>query len=92
LTERPWGRALALLRLRLRLTGGCAIFLRSKSFSISDLRDASRVARFLLVQRTKMGKNITNNYIIYNIPNGRKIYQHFPLQDPPKFIQVWIFV
>jgi hypothetical protein len=26
-----------------------------------------------------------------NFPNGRKIYQHLPLQDPPKFIQIWIF-
>jgi hypothetical protein len=26
-----------------------------------------------------------------NRPNVRKIYQHLPLQDPPKFTQTWIF-
>jgi hypothetical protein len=26
-----------------------------------------------------------------NIPNGHKISQHFPLQDPPKFTQIGIF-
>jgi hypothetical protein len=26
-----------------------------------------------------------------NIPNGRKIDQHLPFQDPPKFAQIWIF-
>jgi hypothetical protein len=26
-----------------------------------------------------------------NRPNGNKIYQHLPLQDPPKFTQIWIF-
>jgi hypothetical protein len=26
-----------------------------------------------------------------NIPNGRKIYQHFPFQGPPKFTQFEIF-
>jgi hypothetical protein len=25
-------------------------------------------------------------------PNGHKIYQHLPLQDPPKFTQIGIFV
>jgi hypothetical protein len=24
-------------------------------------------------------------------PNGRKIFQHLPLQDPPKFTQIGIF-
>jgi hypothetical protein len=26
-----------------------------------------------------------------NRPNGHKIYQHFPLQDPPKFTQIGNF-
>jgi hypothetical protein len=26
-----------------------------------------------------------------NIANGRKMYQHFPLQDPSKFTQIGIF-
>jgi hypothetical protein len=26
-----------------------------------------------------------------NRPNGRKIYQHFSLQDPPKFTPNWEF-
>jgi hypothetical protein len=26
-----------------------------------------------------------------NIPNGHKIYQHFPIKGPPKFTQIWIF-
>jgi hypothetical protein len=25
------------------------------------------------------------------MPNGHKIYQHLPLQDPPKFTQIGIF-
>jgi hypothetical protein len=37
--------------------------------------------------------------MVKNIPNGRKIYEieieytykHLPLQDPPKFTQIWIF-
>jgi hypothetical protein len=43
-----------------------------------------------------MGKIYTQN--INNIPSGRKIglnghkmYQRFPLQDPPKFTQIGIF-
>jgi hypothetical protein len=27
----------------------------------------------------------------YNRPNGHKLNQHFPLQDPPKFTQIGIF-
>jgi hypothetical protein len=26
-----------------------------------------------------------------NRPNGNKIYQHFPLEDPPKFPKIGIF-
>jgi hypothetical protein len=26
-----------------------------------------------------------------NIPNGHKIYQHFPFQRPPKYTQNWNF-
>jgi hypothetical protein len=47
-----------------------------------------RVARFYLVEYTKTGENIPNDQ---KIPNGRKIYQHYPLQDPPKFTQIGIF-
>jgi hypothetical protein len=28
---------------------------------------------------------------LQNISNGRKIYQHLQLQDPPKFTQIGIF-
>jgi hypothetical protein len=50
------------------------------------------VARFFLLQHTKTGENKPNNqkYIKWpqNIPNGRKIYRHLPLQVPPKFTQI----
>jgi hypothetical protein len=26
-----------------------------------------------------------------SIPNGHKIYQHFPIEGPPKFTQIGIF-
>jgi hypothetical protein len=63
---------------------------------------ATRVARFFLVQNTKTGKNIPNYRELYqmsieynkrphNGPSVHKIYQHLPLQDPPKFSQIWIF-
>jgi hypothetical protein len=43
----------------------------------------------------KRGKmyQITIKYIKWpqNISNGHKIYQQFPLQDPPKFTQIGIF-
>jgi hypothetical protein len=37
---------------------------------------------------------ITTNYTKWpkNRPNGHKIYQHVPKQDPPKFTQIGIFV
>jgi hypothetical protein len=34
-----------------------------------------------LLQLTKTGKNI---------PNYHRKYQHLPLQDPPKFTQIWL--
>jgi hypothetical protein len=34
--------------------------------------------------------HIPNGHYIY-VPNGHKEYRHLPLQDPPKFIQIWIF-
>jgi hypothetical protein len=60
------------------------------------------VARFFLVQNTKMGENIPNYHELYqmsikynkrpqNGPSVHKIYQHLPLQGPPKFTQIWIF-
>jgi hypothetical protein len=42
----------------------------------------SRVARFCLLQHTK----ITISYSKWH-----KIYQHLPLQDPSKFTQNWYF-
>jgi hypothetical protein len=50
----------------------------------------------------QIGKNIPNddqpyqtaiNYTKWteNIPNGHKIYQHFPFQGTPKFTQIGIF-
>jgi hypothetical protein len=55
----------------------------------------NRVARFLLVQHTKMGKAYQ---ITKNIPNGNKIYQtainidqRLPLQVPQKFTKIGIF-
>jgi hypothetical protein len=60
-----------------------------------------RAARFLLMQFTKMGKDITK--IPQISPNGHKIYhmavketvcpktyQHPPLQEPPEFTQIAI--
>jgi hypothetical protein len=55
-----------------------------------------------LAQHTKTGKNIPDDHKLYEIvtkytrwpytlPNGHKIYQYLPLQDPPKFIQIGIF-
>jgi hypothetical protein len=63
---------------------------------------STRVARFFLVQNTKTGKNIPNYYKLYqmsikynkrplNWPSVHKIYQQLPLQDPPRFTQIWIF-
>jgi hypothetical protein len=54
------------------------------------------------VRNTKTGKNVPNEHkmcrmiIKYpkcpkNIPNDHKIYQHFPIQGPPKFEQIGIF-
>jgi hypothetical protein len=65
------------------------------------------VARFYLTQCTKTGKINQIIKLPFNLPNGHKIYQmdvryskmaikylyyHFPVQDPPKFIQIVIFV
>jgi hypothetical protein len=55
-----------------------------------------------LVHDTKTGKNVPNdhkpcqkavNYTKwpYVIPNGHKIYQHFPIEGPPKFTKIGIF-
>jgi hypothetical protein len=55
-----------------------------------------------LVQNTKTGKNIPNyhklcqmsikcNKRLLNGQSVHKICQHIPLQDPPKFTQIWIF-
>jgi hypothetical protein len=44
---------------------------------------------------TKLPQNIPNSRKIYwmaiNGPNSHKIYQHLPLQDPPKFIKIAMF-
>jgi hypothetical protein len=59
-----------------------------------------RVARFFVVQ---YGENVPNDHEIYhsaikytkwaeNLPNGLEIYQNLPLQEPPKFTQIGIFV
>jgi hypothetical protein len=48
------------------------------------------------------GENIPNYHELYQMsikynkrpqsgPSVRKIHQHLPLQDPPKFSQIWIF-
>jgi hypothetical protein len=58
-----------------------------------------RVARFFLVQHTKMGKidQIATKYTKRpeNIRNGHKVFRYLPrkisLQDIPKFTQIWIF-
>jgi hypothetical protein len=34
---------------------------------------------------------IKYNKWLLSIPNGNRIYQHLPLQDPTKFTQIWIF-
>jgi hypothetical protein len=61
----------------------------------------SRIARFFLVQHTKIEKNTKSkqnipygHYRVHtpNIPNGNKNYQHFPFQDPPKCPQILIFI
>jgi hypothetical protein len=62
----------------------------------------SRIARFSLVQHTKMGKIYQNVHKIYqmdakytkwphNIPNGHELDQHSPLQDPRISTQIGIF-
>jgi hypothetical protein len=51
-----------------------------------------KVARFCSVQHNKTGQNVPKYPKIS--PNGLKIdqvYQHRPLQDPPKFTHIWIF-
>jgi hypothetical protein len=51
-------------------------------------------------QKRKNKYQITINYVwpqntpndrMYNRPNCYQIDQHLPLQDPPKFTQIWIF-
>jgi hypothetical protein len=38
---------------------------------------------------TKKLPNVQKNYQMYKkLPNGYKIYQHLPLQDPPKVTQI----
>jgi hypothetical protein len=34
---------------------------------------------------------IKNTKFAVKLPNGHEIHQHLPLQDPPKFTQMWIF-
>jgi hypothetical protein len=55
----------------------------------------TRVARFFLAQHTKTGKmyQMTIKYTKWphNTPNGHKMYQQMPLQEPPKFTQIEIF-
>jgi hypothetical protein len=56
------------------------------------IRDAS----FFLGTTYQNGKNIPQMATKctkwpQNVPNGRKIYQHIPLQPPPKFIPNWEF-
>jgi hypothetical protein len=71
---------------------------KSIIYNSGPLEVSARVARFFLVQHTKMGENIPNNPKMYQIdktipnrPNGYIIYQHLPFQDPPKFTQIGIF-
>jgi hypothetical protein len=53
----------------------------------------TRIARFFLVNITQTGKmnQMVLKYPTYllNIPNGRKIYQHFPIKGSPKFTQIF---
>jgi hypothetical protein len=68
------------------------------------LRNTTMVARFSLVQQMYQAewKNIPNIHNIYKMatkytkwpyirPNCHKIYQHLPLQVPPKFSPNWDF-
>jgi hypothetical protein len=61
-----------------------------------------RVARLVFVQTYQNGKNLPHDHKlyqtvidytkwVYNIPNGPKIYQHFPFQGTPKYTQIGIF-
>jgi hypothetical protein len=62
-----------------------------------------RVARFVLVQNTKTGKNIPKDNKIYQMatkmptgrkvgrPNGHRKYQCLPMQDLPRFTQIGSF-
>jgi hypothetical protein len=58
--------------------------------------------QIFLVTRYQKKENVPNDHKIYqmenkyfqwplNRPNGQKIYQGFPLQDPPKFTKIEIF-
>jgi hypothetical protein len=62
----------------------------------------NRVARFFSVQLTKTGKNLPNSRKMYqmaikytqwpqNEQDGPKNTKHLPLQDLPKFTQIYIF-
>jgi hypothetical protein len=72
---------------------------------LRDARSAVPVAvatglpDFSLYKNTKTGKNVPNDYEIYqmdvkyttwpqNIPNDHNTYQHFPFQGPRKYTQV----
>jgi hypothetical protein len=69
-----------------------------RSLAKKDFRQLIRVARFFLVHYTRVGKSIPNDQMamIYtnwpeNIPNGHKIYQHFPFKCPTKYTKFGIF-
>jgi hypothetical protein len=75
---------------------------KSRVFFSHSFRAPIRVARFFLAQCTKTVKNIPNYHHIYqmsikyfkwpyNRPNVYNMYQHLPLQDPPKFTESGIF-
>jgi hypothetical protein len=56
-------------------------------------QDTVGVARFFLKYPNGKIYQISINYTKwpYNRPNAHEIYQHLPLQDPPKFAQIRIF-
>jgi hypothetical protein len=57
-------------------------------------KDSCRVARVFFEHDTKTGKNVPNQHkmvieypkYLWNVPNGHKIYQHFPIL--PKIIKI----
>jgi hypothetical protein len=67
-----------------------------------EIENSKQGCQIFLGTKYQNGKNITNCHELHqmsikynkrpqNGPSVHKIYHPLPLQDPPKFTQIWIF-